>query len=86
MYIKHGTTNLVTYFMSPNQRNDVIIEELNEENKVGIEPKKGKQKLLDEPQHENNNSLLSVGSSSLPFVVNEDASKSLSPKIRRTRN
>ena len=33
------TSNLVTYFMSPNQRSDVIIKELNEGDEVRIEPK-----------------------------------------------
>nr|KAJ0209994.1 hypothetical protein LSAT_V11C400202550 [Lactuca sativa] len=79
VYTEHGTTNLVTYFMSPNKRNGVVIEELNEEDEVAIEPKQRKQKLVHDPQQES-------CSSSLPLVVYGGESKSLSPEMRRTRN
>ncbi|CAI9303117.1 unnamed protein product [Lactuca saligna] len=49
VYTKHGTTNLVTYFMSPNKSNGVVIEELNEEDEVAIEPKQIKQKIVHDP-------------------------------------
>ncbi|CAI9279971.1 unnamed protein product [Lactuca saligna] len=62
VYTEYGTTNLVTYFMSPNKRNGVVIEELNEEDEVAIKPKQRKQKLVHDPQHE-------IFSSSLPLVV-----------------
>ncbi|CAI9267404.1 unnamed protein product [Lactuca saligna] len=65
VYTEHGTTNLVTYFMSPNKRNSVVIEELNEEDEVAIELKQRKQKLVHDPQHES-------CSSSLPLVVYGD--------------
>nr|KAJ0206691.1 hypothetical protein LSAT_V11C500232610 [Lactuca sativa] len=79
VYTEHGTTNLVTYFMSPNNRNGVVIEELNEEDEVAIEPKQRKQKLVHDPQHES-------CSSSLPLMVYGGESESLSPEMRRTRN
>nr|KAJ0221711.1 hypothetical protein LSAT_V11C200064010 [Lactuca sativa] len=31
VYTEHDTTNLVTYFMSPNKSNGVVIEQINEE-------------------------------------------------------
>ncbi|CAH1428706.1 unnamed protein product [Lactuca virosa] len=65
--------------MSPNKRNGVVIEELNEEDEVAIKPKQRKQKLVHDPQHES-------CSSSLPLVVYGGESKSLSPEMRRTRN
>ncbi|XP_023766505.1 uncharacterized protein LOC111915033 [Lactuca sativa] len=75
----HGTTNLVTYFMSPNKSNSVVIEQLNEEDEVAIEPKQRKQKIVHDPQHE-------TCSSSLPLVVYGGDNQDKEAPSSETRN